>query len=76
MSSLHYDSNDRDDGTFERCPFCGGEADLRIYDPPFLLQRRYYVVCTSCGAMTYPGNLEKERAIALWNRRKNKKEKA
>lgn len=74
MSSLHYDSNDRDDGTFKRCPFCGGEADLRIYDPPFVPHTmRYYVACSNCGAMTHPWNL-KERAIALWNRRQDKED--
>ena len=57
------------------CPFCGGEADLRIYDPPFVPQMQFYVACTNCGAMTHPCNLYKERAIALWNRRQNKEDK-
>lgn len=73
MSSLHYDSNDRDDGTFKRCPFCGGEADLRIYDPPFVSQMYCYVACTNCGAMTHPC-LYKERAIGMWNRRQDKED--
>ena len=68
---LHYDSNDRDDGTLERCPFCDGEADLRIYEPPFS-RRMYYVSCQSCGAMTKPAP-HQEIAFALWKKRTSRK---
>lgn len=72
MSYLHYDSNDRDDGTFRRCPFCGGDADLRIYSVPFTALCFYYVSCLVCGAMTQPCDLTPEEAIKRWNRRRGK----
>lgn len=68
---LHYDSNDRDEEALESCPFCGGEADLRIYEPPFCRQS-YYVSCQKCGAMTKPAP-NKELALALWKKRQGRK---
>lgn len=69
---MGYDSNDRDDGTFKRCPFCGGEASLRLYEPPFLTEQRYYyVLCGDCKAMTAP-TLRSMEAIGRWNRRGGK----
>lgn len=71
---LYYDSNDRDDGTFDRCPFCGGEADARPYVPPFCEYAVfYYVQCEDCGAMTKPC-LSVPKAIKLWNKRICKEE--
>ena len=63
------DSNDRDEGTFKPCPFCGGDADLRIYSVPFTALRFYFVSCNVCGAMTPPRDLTSEEAITRWNRR-------
>lgn len=31
--SEHYDSNDLDDGTIDRCPFCRGEAIVDCQSP-------------------------------------------
>lgn len=66
---MGYDSNDRDDGTFERCPFCGGEADLRIYAVPFSQLHYLYTRCLKCGAMTSPNALTAIEAISKWNMR-------
>ena len=66
-NTLGYDSNDRNDGTFEDCPFCGGEADLRIYEVPFSHQHYQYTVCLNCGAMTKPDALTSREAIRRWN---------
>lgn len=79
---MGYDSNDRNDGTFEKCPYCGGEANLKIYEPPFTKSRYYYVQCDRCGAMTSPVLISQDieaalkqlqEAIDKWNRRQEKK---
>ena len=73
-----YDSNDRDDGTFKPCPFCGSDASLKIYEPPFTGSRYYYVQCDRCGSMTSPVHIAQDigsalrqlqDAIGRWNRR-------
>ena len=70
---MRYDSNDLDDGTFKPCPFCGGDASLRLYEPPFTKSRYFYVQCDSCKAMTSPVQIVDHRqvreAIEKWNRR-------
>lgn len=66
---MGYDSNDLDDGTFKRCPFCGGEADLRIYKVPFIQLHYIYTECLKCGAMTFPNALTATEAIRKWNMR-------
>lgn len=66
---LHYDSNDRDDGSIERCPYCGGSGDVRAYNPTFTRDLYYYVVCEDCGAMTSPTAETAEEAVKRWNRR-------
>lgn len=69
MSKLHYDSNDLDDGTFQRCPFCGGEAFLALYNPSFTNDHYYFVVCEDCGARSKPTAKTANEAIKDWNRR-------
>ena len=51
---MGYDSNDFDDGSIERCPHCNGSGNVRAYDPSFVPEIYYYVVCEDCGAMTSP----------------------
>ena len=49
------------------CPFCGGEADIRLDSE---LQIYFVIVCTKCptnvGRMWYS---KKKDAIEAWNRR-------
>lgn len=66
---MGYDSNDFDDGSIERCPYCGGSGSVRAYAPPFLREVYYYVVCEDCGAMTSPTAKIPAEAIETWNRR-------
>lgn len=66
---MGYDSNDFDDGSIERCPYCGGSGSVRAYSPPFLREVYYYVVCEDCGAMTSPTAKIPAEAIEMWNRR-------
>ena len=72
---MGYDSNDLDDGTFKPCPFCGGDASLRLYEPPFTKSRYFYVQCDNCEAMTSPVQIVDHRqiceAIEKWNRRQD-----
>ncbi len=72
---MGYDSNDLDDGTFKPCPFCGGDASLRVYEPPFTKSRYFYVQCDNCKAMTSPVQIVDYRqafeAIGKWNRRQD-----
>lgn len=67
------DWSDQNDQTLDSCPFCGSEADVRVYDPPFVSLRHglryYYVTCIHCGAMTNPVATTVEEAISQWNRR-------
>ena len=67
---LHYDSNDLDDGTFKRCPFCGGEAFLSSYVPSFTHDHYFYIVCEDCGARSKPTAQTATEASKDWNRRK------
>lgn len=47
----------------KRCPFCGGEGHLWIYD-----HDGWFVDCENCGAKTEIWGTEDE-AIERWNRR-------
>lgn len=47
----------------KRCPFCGGEGHIWIYD-----HDGWYVDCENCGARTEIWGTEDE-AIERWNRR-------
>ena len=70
---LHYDSNDRDDGTIERCPRCGGEATVQCWFTPFSgMVTYYFVACDDCGLMTRPNARTVKAAIKDWNRRPKK----
>lgn len=66
---MGYDSNDFDDGSIERCPYCNGSGNVRAYDPPFTTDTYYYVVCEDCGAMTSPTAKTPAEAVVKWNRR-------
>lgn len=58
-----------------RCPFCGGEAEIREeVDTSFMdgvAFVAYKVVCSKCWASPLPNNYygDKQEAIELWNRR-------
>ena len=47
----------------KRCPFCGGQAELRVYSAEL-----QFVQCTSCLGSTsaFPNG---DEAIAAWNNR-------
>lgn len=64
-----FDSNGVDDVSVKRCPFCGGEAIVDRFSPPFRHSTYYLVRCTDCGAMTWPYGRDAEVAIKLWNGR-------
>lgn len=66
---LHYDSNDRDDGSIERCPFCGGEGIVDCHSPLMRRSVYYFVRCDNCGALTWPWAETPAKAIEMWNRR-------
>lgn len=67
---MGYDSNDFDDGSIERCPCCGGEADVGCWSLPIINSSTYYYVrCGSCGLMTRPYGESATDAITDWNRR-------
>lgn len=56
----------------EKCPLCGGKAELRenLYEDYYI--KRYYTVhCTECSCSVGNTNvcLTKEEAIREWNRR-------
>lgn len=59
-----------------RCPFCGGEAEIRKeVDTSFMdgvAFVAYKVVCSKCWASPLPNNYygDKQEAIDRWNRRK------
>lgn len=67
---MGYDSNDFDDGSIERCPCCGGQADVECWTLPIINSPTYYYVkCGSCGLMTRPYGESTAAAITDWNRR-------
>ena len=66
---MGYDSNDFDDGSIKRCPYCGGSGDVKAYNPTFTRDLYYYVMCEDCGAMTSPTAKSAEEAVKKWNRR-------
>lgn len=69
---MGYDSNDYDDGSIERCPCCGGEAEVGCWSLPLThseTMTNYYVRCEQCGLMTQPYGKSVAAAIADWNRR-------
>lgn len=67
---MGYDSNDFDDGSIERCPCCGGQADVECWKLPIINSPTYYYVkCGSCGLMTRPYGKSTAAAITDWNRR-------
>lgn len=67
--SEHYDSNDRDDGTIDRCPFCKGEGIVDCQSPILRHSVYYFVRCTDCGAMTWLYCKTPQEALKRWNRR-------
>lgn len=69
MSKLHYDSNDRDDGSIDACPFCWGEAEVQAFTPFLRSDTYYFVKCSVCGAMSYLYCKSPAEALARWNRR-------
>ena len=56
----------------ERCPFCGGEAQLDTWSPMLRSSVFYVVTCTDCGATTWPYVADAGGAVNLWNRRPEK----
>ena len=75
-----YDSNDRDNDEYERCPFCGSRGiDLLISDKGDLKYRAkgrgqirtptlYFVGCQRCGGRT-ADFAEIDEAVDAWNMR-------
>ena len=58
------------------CPFCGssGESvylESETEDDFYVVYTRYYVFCSPCGA-DGPNANDKQSAIQLWNKRKDK----
>lgn len=50
------------------CPFCGGEAELKIH-LFHKLPSSYGVVCRPCGCETWQFFQTEEEAVEAWNRR-------
>ncbi len=50
----------------KRCPFCGGEADIRA----FSVIIEYSISCTTCGIGTWDHETVEE-CVELWNKRNN-----
>ena len=50
------------------CPFCGGEAKMYRYYPPFGRRSRVTVRCTICRCNSGEWG-RKDKAIEAWNRR-------
>ena len=54
----------------KKCPFCGGEAEVKSYDPFDGYQgncKLWLIQCAGCGVLL-KRRMEKE-AIEAWNRR-------
>ena len=51
------------------CPFCGGQAELKRWSLPGRSAEQFTVVCTGCGAMTWPYCCGEAWAAEHWNRR-------
>lgn len=47
----------------ERCPFCGGEAQIRTFD-----RKTYYVTCSACRADS-GGYDTLADVVVAWNKR-------
>lgn len=45
------------------CPFCGGEAEMRLYDC------EYFAQCIECFSSTAADHQTEEDAASAWNRR-------
>lgn len=54
------------------CPFCGGGAELKQWNLPGRSTPLHCVVCTDCGAMTWPYYSDRNAAAERWNTRKEK----
>ena len=52
----------------KKCPFCGGEAKVHQYYPPFARRVRTTVRCTKCKCNSGEWGL-KNKAVEAWNRR-------
>lgn len=52
------------------CPYCKGGAELKQWTLPGRSTPLYYVVCTDCGAMTWPYIADPSAAVKRWNTRK------
>ena len=48
------------------CPFCGGAAEMREWDWPYI---RFQCRCTSCKTAASSRFNTKDKAIAAWNQR-------
>lgn len=53
----------------KRCPFCGGEAEIKRY--PEWSWAQYQPMCTICLATFDEAFYTAEKAIEAWNRRAN-----
>ena len=60
----------------KRCPFCGGEARIKVMDKPDIFNEYYwqtaFIVCGDCGCRTAsvdPAPNYKEELSEAWNRR-------
>ncbi|MDR3845708.1 MAG: Lar family restriction alleviation protein [Eggerthellaceae bacterium] len=55
------------------CPFCGGEAKIRMYrtfiDEYHGIGTKYYVECSECLVNRHLGKLTENEAIEAWNTR-------
>ena len=61
------------DDELKHCPFCGGEAHITIWNLPFRSSKEASVVCSACGAMTWPYISSEGLAVESWNRRADDK---
>lgn len=52
----------------KKCPFCGGEAELKKYYPPFSRRAIVTVKCTSCRCNSGEWR-RSDKAIESWNTR-------
>lgn len=54
------------------CPFCGREAKVCGFHYSLHGKgdmEKFYVICNSCSASSYPYAIKPEKAIEAWNRR-------
>lgn len=59
--------------TLKPCPFCGGEAELREWDWPYV---RFQCRCSKCKCQARARMADRQSAITAWNTRAETPENA